>query len=154
MKKFLLLGASALALSACEISQDPADGGFLSGIVGVAGGGYQSRIDALEAQLAADQARANSLAAEQLRLQASAASISAQLGNLRAQYAALQDVIKGQVATLEARNVSVSSGLRAKAQMVVTANPGGGSSDSARLASLRAAIADARALSADLSRLS
>ena len=153
MKAFLLIGASALALSACEVSEDPADGGFLSGIVGVAGGGYQSRIDALEAQLAADQARANGLAAEQLRLQAASASTSAQLRNMRSQFAALQAVISGQVATLDAQGVAVSSGLKAKAQTVAAATPGG-SSDAARLASLRAAIADARALSADLSRLS
>ena len=153
MKTFLLIGASALALSACEISEDPADGGFLSGIVGVAGGGYQSRIDVLEAQLAADQARANSLASEQLRLQAASASTSAQLRNLRSQFAALQAVIQGQIATLEARGVAVSGSLKAKAQTIAATTPGG-SNDAARLASLRAAIADARALSADLSRLS
>lgn len=153
MKAFLLIGASALALTACEVSQDPADGGFLSGVVGVAGGGYQARIDALEAQLAADQARANSLASEQLRLQAASANTSAQLRNMRAQFAALQAVIRDQVATLEARGVSVNSGLKAKVQTVSSAAPTGGN-DAARLASLRAAIADARALSADLSRLS
>ncbi|NOR61009.1 MAG: hypothetical protein GQ535_00750 [Rhodobacteraceae bacterium] len=153
MKAFLLIGASALALSACEISEDPADGGFLSGVVGVAGGGYQARIDALEAQLAADQAKANSLATEQLRLQAASASTSAQIRNLRSQFAALQAVIQGQVATLDARGVTVSSSLKAKAQTVAATTPGG-SDSTARLASLRAAIADARALSADLSRLS
>ncbi|MBL1435239.1 MAG: hypothetical protein COB08_003435 [Rhodobacteraceae bacterium] len=153
MKAFLLIGASVFALSACEISEDPADGGFLSGVVGVAGGGYQSRIDTLEAQLAADQATANSLAAEQLRLQATSASISAQIRNLRAQFAALQTVIRDQVATLDARGVTVNSSLKAKVQMVSAAAPGGANS-TARLASLRAAIADARALSADLSRLS
>jgi len=153
MKTFLLIGASVFALAACEISEDPADGGFLSGVVGVAGGGYQGRIDALEAQLAADQATANSLAAEQLRLQAASASSSAQIRNLRAQFAALQAVVRDQVATLDARGVTVSSGLKAKVQTVSAAAPGG-SDNAARLASLRAAIADARALSADLSRLS
>lgn len=153
MKAFLLIGISAMALAACEVSEDPADGGFLSGVVGVAGGGYQSRIDTLEAQLAADQTRANSLASEQLRLQATSASTSAQLRNLRAQFAALQTVISSQMATLEARGTTVGGSLRAKAQTVSTTSPGG-SSDAARLASLRAAIADARALSADLSRLS
>jgi chromosome segregation ATPase len=153
MKRFVLLGASALALAACDVSPDPADGGFLSGIVGVVGGGYQSRIDALEAQLAADQARANALASEQLRLQAAAASTSAQLRNLRAQFAALQAVIRDQTATLEAKGITVNSALKAKVQRVSAAAPGGGDT-AARLASLRSAIADARALSADLSRLS
>ena len=153
MKVFLLIGASALALSACEVSQDPADGGFLSGIVGVAGGGYQARIDRLEAQLAADQAQANALAAEHLRLQAASASTSAQLSNLRAQLAAQQAVLRDQVATLEAQGITVSSSIKARVQTVSSARPSGGS-DAARLASLRAAISDARALSADLSRLS
>ena len=153
MRLFLIMGASVLALTACEISEDPADGGFLSGVVGVAGGGYQSRIDVLEAQLAADQARASALASEQLRLQAASASNAAQIRNLRSQFAALQSVIQGQMATLDARGVGVSGALKAKAQVVAAATPGG-SNDAARLASLRAAIADARALSADLSRLS
>ncbi len=151
MKAFLVIGA--LALTGCEISQDPADGGFLSGVVGVAGGGYQSRVDTLEAQLAADQARANSLASEHLRLQAASASTSAQLRNLRSQFAALQAVIKDQVAALEARGVLVNGSLKAKAQTVSALAPSG-RTDAARLASLRAAIADARALSADLGRLS
>ncbi len=153
MKAFLLIGAFAIVLTACEVSDNPADGGFLSGVVGVAGGGYQRRIDTLEAQLAADQARVNSLASEQLRLQATSASSSAQIRNLRAQFAAMQAVIRDQVATLEAQGITMSGGLRAKAQSISATSPSG-STDAARLASLRAAIADARALSADLSRLS
>ncbi len=153
MKKLLLCGAAAMALSACEISEDPADGGFISGVVGIAGGGYQARIDRLEAQLAADQAQANALAAKQLRLQAASASTAAQLRNMRAQFAALQTVLRDQIATLEAQGVTVSPSLKAKVQRVTSTTPSG-NDDTARLASLRAAIADARALSADLSRLS
>jgi chromosome segregation ATPase len=153
MKAFILASSAALALAACTISEDPADGGFLSGIVGLAGGGYQNRIDALEAQLAADQAEANALASEQLRLQASSANNAAQLRNLRAQLAALQAVVRDQVATLEARGVPVNSALKARVQAVSAISPTG-NSDAARLASLRGAIADARALSADLARLS
>jgi len=154
MKKYMLLGVAAFALVACEISEDPADGGFLSGVVGVAGGGYQSRIDQLEAQLASDQARANSLASEQLRLQAQSASISAQVSNLRAQYAALQSVIKSQLATLEANGVGVSAATNARARAVINTAAPGGRTDADRLAALRASISNARALSAELSRLS
>lgn len=153
MKKYLLLGVAAIALSGCEISEDPADGGFLSGVVGVAGGGYQARIDALEATLSADQARASSLASEQLRLQAASASTSAQLRNLRAQYAALKAVINDRVALLEASGVAVNSSLVTRVRAVSGGTPGG-RTDAEKLASLRAAIADARALSADLSQLS
>lgn len=153
MKAFILASSAALVLTACTISEDPADGGFLSGIVGVAGGGYQNRIDTLEAQLAADQAEANALASEQLRLQAASANNATQLRNMRAQLAALQAVVRDQVATLEARGITVNSALKARVQSVSAMSPTG-SSDAARLASLRGAIADARALSADLARLS
>ncbi len=153
MLKFIIFAPALLALGACEVSQDPADGGFYSGIVGVAGGGYQQRIDRLEAQLATSQARASALAGEQLRLQAAAASVSAQLANLRAQYAALQKVINDQVAVLQASGTNVDGSLLVRVRAATGSAPGG-RSDSARLASLRIAIADARALSADLSRLS
>lgn len=153
MKKFIILGTVAIALAGCEISEDPADGGFLSGVVGVAGGGYQARIDALEATLATDQARANSLASEQLRLQAALASNSAQISNMRAQHAALKRVINDRVALLQASGVAVPGSLAAQVNAVSNAGTGG-RTDAERLASLRTAIADARALSADLSRLS
>lgn len=153
MKKFLLLGVAITALIGCEVSEDPADGGFLSGVVGVAGGGYQSRIDALEATLAADQARANSLGAEQLRLQAASASNAAQIRNLTAQFAALKKVVNDRMALLEASGTAVSGTMATRVRATSSASPGG-RTDAERLASLRTAIADARALSADLSRLS
>jgi len=153
MKRLLLLGTAIFAFSGCEVSEDPADGGFISGVVGVAGGGYQRRIDALEATLAADQARANSLASEQLRLQAQSASISAQIRNQTAQLAALKKVVNDRVALLEATGTTVGSGMAVRVRATANAAPSG-RTDAERLASLRAAIANARALSADLSQLS
>ena len=153
MKKFILIGASTLALAACEISEDPADGGFLSGVVGIAGGGYQARIDALEAQLATDQAHANALASEQLQLQAASASNAAIIRRMRAQLAAQQAVVRDRVATLEAQGVPLSLAVKARVQNVTAAAPSG-RTEAEKLASLRAAIANARALSNDLSQLS
>lgn len=153
MKKIFLLGTALITFSGCEISEDPADGGFISGVVGVAGGGYQGRIDTLEAKLAANQAQANALASEQLRLQAASASISAQMRNLTAQLAALKKVINDRVALLEATGTPVDSGMAVRVRATTSAAPSG-RTDAERLASLRAAIANARALSADLSQLS
>lgn len=51
MHRHLAICAGALALAGC-VSGDPRQGGFVSGVVGIAGGGYQARIDARERELA------------------------------------------------------------------------------------------------------
>lgn len=153
MNKFMLLSASFLALSACEVSQDPADGGFLSGIVGVAGGGYQGRVNDQEAALANEQAQADALAAQQAQVAATNASISAEINQLRSQLTALRVKISQQMADLQAAGVAVNGATQSRVRAVVNNTPSG-RTDAQRLAALRTAIADARALSADLSQLS
>ncbi len=153
MVKYLLLASTALTLAACEISENPADGGFLSGVVGVAGGGYQGRIDDREAALAAEQAQANALAAEQAQVAATNASISAELARLRQEHTALRLKIADQLAALQSAGVNVPTSMETRVRAVVNTTPSG-RTDAQRLAALRTAIADARALSADLSRLS
>ena len=153
MKHILLLGISALALSACEVSQDPADGGFLSGIVGVAGGGYQGRVDERQAALDAEQAQANALAGEQQQVAATSANIAAEITRLRAEHTALRQRISQQLAALQSAGVAVNPTLATKVRAAVNESPSG-RTDAERLASLQAAISNARALSADLARLS
>ncbi len=153
MLKYLLLGTTALSLAACEISENPADGGFLSGVVGVAGGGYQGRIEDREAALATEQAQANALAAEQAQVAATNAGISAELTRLRREHTALRLQISEQLAALQSAGVYVPSSMATRVRAVVNTTPSG-RSDAQRLAALRQAIADARALSADLGRLS
>jgi len=153
MKFVLLLSASALVLSACAVSQDPADGGFFSGIVGVAGGGYQGRVDERQAALDAEQARAGALAGEQQQVAATSASIAAELTRLRAEHTALRQRISQQLSALQSAGVAVSPALVTKVRAAVNESPSG-RTDAERLASLQAAIANARGLSADLARLS
>lgn len=153
MKKFLFLGVSVLALAACEVSQDPADGGFLSGIVGVAGGGYQGRVDEQETALANEQAQANALAAQEAQVAATNASIATQITQLRSELTALRIKISQQMADLQSAGVAVNGATQTRVRAVVNNSPSG-RTDAERLAALSAAIADARALSADLSRLS
>ncbi len=151
IKKSAILIA-ALAVSACETTGDPADGGFLAGVSGLLGGGYQERIYAEEAALQQEQAAAAALQAQQQQTAAQTSSIAAQITRLRAQHTQLRLSISAKAAELRSAGVVLTSGMTARVSTVVNLTPYGGN-DAARLAALQTAIADARALAADLARL-
>jgi outer membrane murein-binding lipoprotein Lpp len=72
--QWLLWVCVSIWLAGCATSSDPHEGGFVSGVVGLAGGGYQQRIDAREGvhqdELNAQQRlKAQSRALEQERAQ-------------------------------------------------------------------------------------
>ncbi len=152
MKKTIFVMA-ALTLAACETTGDPADGGFLSGVAGIAGGSYQARVDTQQAALEQDQTEAANLRQQQASLAQQSANIAAEIERLRAIHTQLRVDIANQVASLRAAGVTLSSGITQRVNMVVNTSPSG-SNDAQRLASLQAAIADARALSNDLAQLS
>jgi hypothetical protein len=137
MKNPVLISKTAvtmtLLLSACVTSEDPADGGFFNGVNGLAGGGYQARVDEREENLGNAQAR-NS----QLRGQHAA---------LRGQHSNLKSEIIQKRAALRANGVKLTAASERDVQEVISDNP-------QSAAALRRAIADARALSAELTRLS
>lgn len=124
-----------LLVAACETSTDPADGGFLSGVSGISSGAYDDRVQTAEADVAAAQTRNDALAA-QIRASES------ELGQLKLKILQQRDSIGGGDAATAAR-----------IDTVLNANPGGATAEE-RLAALQRSIADARALSADLARLS
>ncbi|MBL4805938.1 MAG: hypothetical protein JKY31_01460 [Rhodobacteraceae bacterium] len=152
MKKSLIVLA-VFSLSACSVSQDPADGGFLSGLVGVGGGGYQDRVDEGQAALEEDQAQAAVLQAQQQRAYARSAAMATEIEQLRAKHTQWRVTISNQVAELRSSGAVMSPFIMARVNAVVNTSPSG-SNDAARLAALQTAIADARALSADLAALS
>lgn len=125
--------ATVLILSACATSDDPADGGFFNGINGLAGGGYQARVDEQKQGLANDQTRN--------------AELSGQLAALRGQHSSVKSEIIQKRAALRAKGVKLSAASEREVQQVISTNP-------QSAAALRRAIADARALSAELTRLS
>lgn len=124
---------TTLLLSACVTSEDPADGGFFNGVNGLAGGGYQARVDERESNLANAQARN--------------AELTGQLATLRGQHRNLKTEIIQKRARLRAKGVKLTVASERDVQQVIGANP-------QSAAALRRAIADARALSAELTRLS
>lgn len=151
--KYLIISAAALALAGCTTSDDPAAGGFLNGVAGVAGGGYQTRLDDRQGDVDAEQARAAALAAQQSGVAAQTASVGAQIDALRDELTRLRIQIANQQAALRGAGVAIPASLSGRVTTVVNASPGG-ANDAARLANLQRAVADARALSAELARLS
>jgi septal ring factor EnvC (AmiA/AmiB activator) len=130
--------SAALLLAACTRSDDPADGGFYSGVAGIAGGGYDARIAEREAGVAASQARG--------------AELSAELAALTGEHERLKDQIIAQRAELRAQGVRLSPETETRIQTVLTAEPSA-SDPAARSVALSRAIADARRLSEQLAAL-
>ncbi|MEM9813470.1 MAG: hypothetical protein AAF913_12435 [Pseudomonadota bacterium] len=128
----------ALVLGACATSDDPADGGFFSGVAGVTSGSYQGRVDALEAEAQTERERQ--------------AALQAELSGLEQQHASLKLRLTEQRSRLAAGGVPVPADVEAAVSAAVTSNPGG-QSDAERLEALRAAVADAQALSERLANL-
>ncbi|WP_299729363.1 hypothetical protein [uncultured Tateyamaria sp.] len=123
-------------LSACmTTSTDPADGGFFNGVSGITTGTYQSQIDADEAQIEASRVRN--------------ANLAAQIQSSESELARLKVQIVNQRNALGRTDTATSNRINA----VLVAQPTG-NTDAARLAALQQSIADARALSQDLAKLS
>ncbi|MEO9516489.1 MAG: hypothetical protein ABJH45_09345 [Paracoccaceae bacterium] len=133
MKWAIFLTCAGLA--ACTTSVDPAEGGFFNGVSGIATGSYQDQIDADEAQVEASRARN--------------ANLAAQIRSSESELARLKVTIVNQRNALRNTDAATSNRINA----VLVSEPTG-NTDAARLAALQQSIADARALSQDLAKLS
>ena len=129
----------AVSLAACAASDDPADGGFANAVVGIAGGGYENRIETREAEVAASELRG--------------AELTAELATLRDEHESLKDQIIQQRANLRSDGVRLSRETEARVQQAILSDPSQ-ADPSARAAALQRAIGDARQLSEQLAALS
>jgi len=139
VRRCLLAAAAAAALAGCAVSDDPAAGGFVSGIAGVAGGGYDARIAERETGLAATQAEG--------------AALTAQLAALEREHASLKDQLIRQRADLGAAGVRLTPASERAFQTAIATEPSE-TDPAARAAALQRAIADGRRLSEQLAALS
>jgi len=132
--KRLVLGlGAALALSACTVSSNPADGGFISGVSGIATGTYDQRIQEREAAVAQEQIRSEGL--------------QRRLGELEAQHAAIQSRIDDSKSRLDTiRNRIARARTRLNSQPL-------SASRNARLQELDQAEAELQRTRGDLDRL-
>ena len=138
MKTPLVL-ITAFGLSACVTSSDPADGGFINGVSGIASGTYQNRIDEKQTAVTAGNARTAELQAELAQLTKSWSNWKLRLVQTRSE--------------LANSGVAIPASTLARVNASLASTPGG-ATDEARLAALQAAIANARALAAELESLS
>jgi hypothetical protein len=126
-------------LAGCAVSDDPAAGGFVSGVAGVAGGGYDARSAEREAGLATTQAEG--------------AALEAELAALESEHAALKDQLIRQRADLGAAGIRLTPASERAFQDAIAAEPAQ-ADPAARAAALQRAIADGRRLSEQLAALS
>jgi len=131
--------AGALALTACETSDDPADGGFFSGVAALSDGAYDNRIAERQARIAEGQAT-------QADLQAELAQLNGDYDALRLQIISLRNKV-----TTAGKSLSPSQADRVNATLI---SAPGGTTEAEKIANLRRAIADARALASELTSLS
>lgn len=125
----------SLTLTACQTTTDPADGGFIAGVSGIATGSYDQRIQAAETDLAAAQTRNDALAA-QIR------SSESELAQLKLTILQQRDTLGG-----------IDAATADRVDRVLNSSPSGATS-AAQLEALQRSISEARALSADLAQLS
>ncbi len=79
-----------IGLAGCATSADPHQGGFVSGVVGLAGGGYQRRIDAREGAYQGELSAQQRLQAEARTLEQERAAVRADLHRAKARLAELE----------------------------------------------------------------
>ena len=89
-----------LCLVGCATSPDPHQGGFISGIVGLAGGGYQQRIDERQGTYQVELDAQQRLKAQAREVEQERTAVKGDLARANARLAALQQRIAQQRAML------------------------------------------------------
>jgi septal ring factor EnvC (AmiA/AmiB activator) len=98
----------SLALCACATSPDPHQGGFISGIVGLAGGGYQRRVDERQQTYQGEVDAGTRLKAQARELEQERAAVRADLNRANARLADLERRIAAQRAALRAQGAAAN----------------------------------------------
>ena len=113
-------------LGGCATSPDPHEGGFVSGVVGLAGGGYQRRIDEREATYKGELSAQDQLKAQARELEQERAAVRSDLSRANTRLAALESRVRRERAMLAAQGHGTASARaqrerldRAESQIVV-----------------------------------
>ena len=96
------MGFATIHLAGCATSGDPHEGGFVNGIIGLSGGGYQRRLDEREATLDAEQAEQRRLAMEQQEVEAERDAVRRELSHAQHRLAAQQQRIAAEQSRIRA----------------------------------------------------
>jgi dsDNA-specific endonuclease/ATPase MutS2 len=108
----LLAACLPLWLTGCATSEDPHEGGFVSGVVGLAGGGYQRRIDEREGVYQGELDAQQRLNAQARELERERAQVRGDLDRARARLASQERRIAEERARLGAERQSAAARAR------------------------------------------
>ena len=142
LRAILTVGVLHAVVGCVDAVEDPAKGGFVSGVSGITSGSYDARIDELNAEMASAETRNTQLSNEQRALAGQISAAESQLAMAQAQLAR-QRQTAGQLDSATAQRVNAAISARPSA-----------TNDDAQLRELQKAISDARKLSLELTRLS
>lgn len=131
--------ATCLLTASCATYDDPAQGGFVSGLKGVSSGSYQARVDAQETQLASETSRTAALEQERLSL----------LGELDD----LKRTLAQQTARIQSSGQTIPQSMQTRLNALEQTPSVVGTTDE-RVAQLKKSIQDAAELSALLAEMS
>ena len=95
-------------LAGCATSPDPHQGGFVSGIVGLAGGGYQQRIDERQGDYQGELDAGQRLKAQARELEQERAAVKGDLQQANARLATLERRLAQQRAALQAQGATAN----------------------------------------------
>jgi len=84
----------ALPLGGCQTSEDPAQGGFFSGLSGLSSGAYERRLQSRQAELVSAQQSQTGLRAQTERAHAEQAEVKASLAKNEREMQALQNDVQ------------------------------------------------------------
>jgi hypothetical protein len=105
----LLLGLSiAIGVNGCATNADPHAGGFVSGVVGLAGGGYQRRIDERESDYQAELDAGERLSSQARALEAERAQVKGDLARSQSRLASQERRISQERARLGAQRTAAN----------------------------------------------
>lgn len=90
-----------LQVAGCATSGDPHEGGFVNGIVGLGGGGYQRRLDERQTTLDSERAEQRRLGIEQREAEAERDAVRLELSRARQRLAAQQQRIAAERARIQ-----------------------------------------------------
>ena len=106
----LAIGALFLALAGCQTSDDPRQGGFISGVINLAGGGYDARVQREETALQAERTTRSNQDIEEDALRRERRQLTQDVAEAQDRIAALERRVRQARQRMAAAPQSVDTG--------------------------------------------
>ena len=110
LRHLTLAALATLFIGGCATSPDPHEGGFVSGVVGLMGGGYQRRVDERQGVYQGELDAQQRLKIEAQQVQAERDAVRGQISQANARLAAIERRIAAERAQIKAASARSSAG--------------------------------------------